>query len=373
MSDVSNTNHNLSALHEINRNNMLNYRRTNAEKSGLSSDKTTGHSTWLSNNDNRTAAYILHHLASLKLTLVVLVALGAGVLAAYLSEVRTTWMLVGPLTLFAVNLSAAVATNPVFQRQIPLLVFHLALIVIVLLIAVGRLTYLNGTLELTNGVPFNGELTSSEAGPLHRGNLKGVRFVNEGFEIDYATGVKRGQTRNRVRWWDEDGGERAAVIGDQHPLEILNYKFYTSSNKGFAPLFVWMPDNGEPIKGAVHLPSYPTQEYKQQQEWILPGSGLKLWTQLQFDEIILDPARPSQFRLPERHKIVVRHGTDRHEMQPGDHVKFPGGMLVYEGLTSWMGYTVFYDWTISWLLYASIVAVLSLAWHFWRKFAERPW
>ena len=123
-------------------------------------------------------------LASLRLTLLVLVALGAGVLAAYLSETRTTWMLVVPLTLFALNLSAAVATNPVFQRQIPLLVFHLALIAIVLLIAIGRLTYLKGTLELTKGIPFAGELTSSEAGPLHRGRLADVRFVNEGFEID---------------------------------------------------------------------------------------------------------------------------------------------------------------------------------------------
>jgi len=58
-----------------------------------------------------------------------------------------------------------------------MLVGSLALIVIVLLTAVGRLTYLNGTLELTNGAPFNGELTSSEAGLLHRGNLKGVREV----------------------------------------------------------------------------------------------------------------------------------------------------------------------------------------------------
>lgn len=49
-------------------------------------------------------------LASLKLTLSVLVALGVGVLIAYLSEVRTTWSLATPLALFALNL-AAVATN----------------------------------------------------------------------------------------------------------------------------------------------------------------------------------------------------------------------------------------------------------------------
>jgi len=54
-------------------------------------------------------------------------------------------------------------------------------------------------------------------------------------------------------------------------------------------------------------------------------------------------------------------------------VRFPGGVLLYDSLTIWMGYTVFYDWTISWLFAASIVAVLSLAWFFWQKFAARPW
>ena len=312
-------------------------------------------------------------LASLKLTLLVLFVLGIGVIAAYLSETQITWILAGPLTLFAVNLSAAVATNAVFQRQKPLLVFHLALIVIVLLIAAGRLTYLKGTLELTKDIPFAGELTSTEAGPLHRGRLADVRFVNEGFEIDYAAGVKRGATRNRIRWFDDDGYEHTTVIGDQQFLTIHGYKFYTSHNKGFSPVFVWMPDIGAPSRGSINLPSYPVHEYQQALEWMPPGSGLKLWTQLQFDEVILDPAKPSEFRLPERHKIVIRHGANRYELQPGDQVRFSGGVLLYEGLSSWMGYTVFYDWTIFWLLVASVVAVLSLAWHFWVKFAARPW
>ena len=350
----------------------------------------------------------LNLLASLKLTLVVLVALGAGVLIAYLSEVRTTWALVVPLTMFAVNLSAAIATKPAFRRQTALLVFHLALIAIVLLIAIGRLTYLKGTLELGKGEFFNGSLTTSEAGPLHYGNLKEVRFTNEGFEIDYAQaplpaespvklitgdnppaaaasipatgeqisdarGVQRGATRNRVRWFDKTGGEHAAEIGDHEPLVIQGYRFYTSPNKGFAPVFIWIPDNDQPIKGSIHLPAYPVHEYKQILEWTPPGSALKLWTQLQFDEVILDPARPSQFRIPKRHKIVIRNGADRHELLPGSRVRFPGGVLLYDSLTIWMGYTVFYDWTISWLFAASIVAVLSLAWFFWQKFAARPW
>jgi cytochrome c biogenesis protein len=60
-------------------------------------------------------------------------------------------------------------------------------------------------------------------------------------------------------------------------------------------------------------------------------------------------------------------------MVPGERYVLPQGTLVYEGLTAWMGYAVFYDWTIPWLLAAAAAAVASLSVHFWRKFAARPW
>jgi hypothetical protein len=357
---------------------------------------------------------VLNRLASLKLALVIIVALLAGVMISYLSAVRTTWALVVPLALLAVNLSAAVVTNASFWRQKGLLIFHLALIAIVLLIAIERLTYLRGTLELTKGVMFDGNLTTTEAGPLHRWRLKDVRFVQDGFEIDYApgtpnlgtvflrtndsglrtqdsvltpqstvpgpgpkfsdaTGARRGETHNQVHWLDDKEVWHAEVIGDSYPLEILGYHFFTTANKGYAPLFVWTPAGGAPITGSIHLPSYPLNEFKQYLEWTPPGSNLKLWTQLQFDEVIIDPYKTSQFRLPEQHKIVIRQGNDRYELQPGGQVSLPGGVLAYQELSTWMGYNVDNDWTIGWLFAACGVAMASLAWHFWQKFAARPW
>ncbi len=90
---------------------------------------------------------VLRAAGSLKLTLVILVALAIGIIVAYHSETRTTWTLVVPLTLAALNLMAAVATNAVFRRQSALLVFHLALIAILLLVAAGRLSYFKGQIE----------------------------------------------------------------------------------------------------------------------------------------------------------------------------------------------------------------------------------
>lgn len=319
----------------------------------------------------------LTRLASLKFTLVIIVLLGIGVVLSYQNRDSgwVTWVMVGPLALFALNLIAAIVTHPTIRTQVWLLTFHLALLAIILLVAAGRLTYLKGALELTEGEVFTGgELTRAESGPWHWWRVDRVKFANEGFTIDYAPGIQREHTFNRVRWVDEQGVERTGVIGDQTPLVLQGYRFYTSFNKGFAPVFAWYPTGGgAPRRGSVHLPSYPAQEFSQAQEWTLPGN-LKVWAMLQIDEVILDPEKASRFRPPEKHRLVLRIGDDdRHELRPGGRVALPQGVLVYEGLRAWMGYTVFSDWTLPWLLASCALAVLSLSLHFWRKFAARPW
>lgn len=313
-------------------------------------------------------------LASLRFTLVVLVLIGAGVIISYRSEGTTTWALALPLFLFSLNIFAAILTNPVFRRQMPLLMFHLALIAIVLLVALGRLSYLKGSVELAQGETFSGQLLEIDKGPWHWGQIDQVLFTNEGFTIEYAQQAQRGKTLNTVRWRDEDGKEQTGVIGDMVALSLYGYKFYTSHNKGFAPVFVWRPDaGGPPVMGAVHLPSYPKHEYRQAQTWTPPGSKTAVWVMLQFDEVIIDPEQPSEFRIPSEHKLVVRAGEERRELTPGQSIRLPDGVLEYNGLRSWMGYKVFYDITLPWLLAAGVLAVGCMAWYFWQKFSVRPW
>lgn len=317
---------------------------------------------------------VLRRLASLKLTLAALVWLGGGVVYGHWREGHFTVALVPPLLLLALNLMAAVATHSAFRRWNGLLIFHLGLIAIVLLAALGRLTYLTGRVELSQGEEFGGRLIESDAGSWHAGDLHRVKFFNEGFRIAYSPGLQRGQTRNLVRFLDDSGKEQTKEIGDQTPLVLSGYRFYTSPNKGFAPAFIWHPaGGGAPMLGTVHLPSYPVNEYRQAREWRLPGTAIQVWTLLQFDEVLINPDATSEFKLPDRHKLVVRIGDRRHELQPGDAVELPEGRLEYDGLRTWMGYTVFYDWTIHWLLVVSMLTVGALGWHYWRKFAARPW
>lgn len=313
-------------------------------------------------------------VGSLKLTLAIFVLFAVLVVAVYLVNRLDGWVLAVPFGLFALNLLAAITTNPAFRRQGGLLVFHLALLMLVILLAVSRLTYLRGQLEITEGEWFDGTLTGRDAGPLHPDTISAVRFRQLPFTIEYHPGRERGRTLSRVAWLDAGGRLQEGVIGDHHPLVIDGYRFYTTHNKGFAPLFRWQPADGGPARtGSVHLPSYPAHEYRQALAWTLPGTGHRLWTLLEMDEVVLDPARPSRFRLPRDYRLVLRADGQRHVLRPGDRVTLADGTLTFLGLRQWMGYTVFYDRTIPWLLAACVVAVLGMGWHYWRKCAARPW
>ncbi len=313
-------------------------------------------------------------LASLRLTLLALVLLAIGVVLAYVSESRTVWALVIPLTACAINLLAAIASNGLFRKNTALLIFHLALLALVVLLALSRLTYLKGQAEVLQGSEFDSAATTIEAGPWHRNQLDRVHFINDGFTIDYAPGLKRGATRNTIRYLDTDALPQRLVIGDMEALSARGYRFYTSPNKGFAPLFRWQAKNAEAaVTGAVHLPSYPINDNRQAQSWPLPGTDLTAWVLLDMPHPAIDPARADTFKPPENYRLILRIGEQRWELAPGQSVDLPAGRLTYQGLSTWMGYVIFYDWTIPWLLAACLLAITALGSHFWLKFAAKPW
>lgn len=311
-------------------------------------------------------------LASLKLTLAGMLLLAIATVAVYQLEHAASAWLALPFALLTLNLVAAVLTNGVFRAQTALLVFHLALVALVGLATVGRLTYLNGAAEVTEGVAFGG-LMMRDAGPLHGDAIERLSFVNEGFEITYKPGPTRDRTVNRVRWTDERGRDQVAEIGDNRPLVLAGYRFYPTSNKGFAPVLLWQPSNGPAVLGALHLPSYPVNDAQQARDWRPVGSAGDIWVMLDIEEKLIPEDQPSRFRLPETAKLIVRYDNERYEIARGGRVALRDGVLEFRDLRTWMGYTVFYDWTVPWMLAACVLAVVSLSWHFGVKFARRPW
>lgn len=310
----------------------------------------------------KTAAFVAH-AGSLRTTLVALALLATVVGAGRVGDLRIAWALGVALAALAANLLAALVVHPKLRRQLPLLVAHLALLALVAGVGVGRLTALDGRFELTEGALFDGTLLDAARGPWHHDTLGALRFRHEGFEIDYAPGLKRGPTRNRVVWQDADGAVRRATVGDHRPLAIDGYRIYTSPNKGFAPLLRWTPDGGMPLAGAVHLPSYPANALRQSREWRLPD-GRTVWVQLRLDAPLIDASADSAFRLPAQPRLVVRSGEARAELAPGEAIVLPGGTLRFESLRTWMGYRITADPTLPWLLAAALVAALALGLHY---------
>lgn len=312
-------------------------------------------------------------LGSARAAVCLIVWLAAAVAYSFDQDASATWSLIAPCGLTIANLLAAIAVRPVFRASPSLLAFHLCLAAIVLLVGVSRLTYFRGSAELAQGEAFAGALVQSEAGPLHAGGLAALRFVNDGFEIDYAAGRRRADTRNRVRWADARGQVSEAVVGDDRPLVLGGYRFYTTPNKGFAPRLIWRAGDAAPVRGTVHLPPYPVYESAQAAQWRPPGLERDLTLELQLDPGLIPDDAPAQFRLPDHPRLMVRDGALAVPLSPGQTVALAGGTLRFEALVTWMGYRIDYDPAAPWLLAASLLACLALGHHTMQRWRLRPW
>lgn len=314
-------------------------------------------------------------IASLKITLVGMGLLVGGSVLSYGNPDGTSvWVLIVPMIILAFNLTAAIATNSRINQQPGLLVFHVSLLTLLLLAALGRLTHIDAHLELVNGTEFHTDkLLDINAGPLHSGDIDKVRFVQGHYTVQYEAGLKRGLTHSYVKVEVHPGQWEDHVVGDDRPLLIHGYRFYTTFNKGFAPILTWTPNQGQPVTGAVNMPSYPLFEYKQDNRWVPPNSNeeIKFWLQLQtgMDENnswVLDGRKASGL-------LIVTTPEKRHELKVGESIRMQSGTLRYDALTTWMGYRLFYDPTIQWMFFVSVFGVLGLSHYFWKKVNLVPW
>lgn len=316
----------------------------------------------------------LRRIASVKLTLIAMAMLAVAAMLNYGNPLDVSvWVLVVPMALLAINLIAAIATNRRINRQPGLLMFHVGLLALVVLAAIGRLTTLDAHLEIIEGNPFEASLLlEPQIGPWHSGDLAGVYFIQGPYTVNYSPGMKRDLTYSHVLWRDPQGRMQEKVVGDDRPLVIRGYRFYTTFNKGFAPVMTWTPVGGQPITGAVNMPSFPLFDYKQDNRWTPPGTQteIKFWLQL---KTAMD--RDAAWVLAKESssgRLVVTVGDKRVELEPGESVSLATGSLRYDELRMWMGYKVFYDPTIHWMFLAAMLAIAGLGWHFWRRVANLP-
>lgn len=313
---------------------------------------------------------VLRSLSSLKLTLVGMLALLTGVLASYKDQEASSAWITLPLLLLALNLLAALCVNPRLYRQGGLLVFHLCLLAILLLAVFGRLTGLKGRLEIAEGQRFDpANVSLIRQGPWHPGSrLQGLSFEQGPIRIAYAPGLIRGRTQSDISLGSATGAGEKVRVGDNVALKAAGYRFYTTSNKGYAVMLTWFGDDGDVQGGALHLPSYPLNEWKQINQWRAPTGELI--------EVELNlPQRPVKDRgwiLTGGDTVAtlsLRAGDEGSQtLRQGDVIRLATGGMRFDGVRLWMGYEIFYDPVLPWLFAAALVGVSGLAWHFRDKF-----
>lgn len=313
---------------------------------------------------------MIKFLASTRLTLGGFGILGVALIAREFAVFSTPWVVLAILGGLTLNLAAALIVTPKLRQEAGLFIFHLALLALLILAGVGRLTHFDGHVEVMEGNPFSaGEVTPDSRGALHPDWLQSVSFLQGPFSVDYAPGVQRARTRSEVVVESETGVETRRV-GDDVPLVERGFRFYTTHNKGIAVVLTWLPNQGETITGAVHMPGYPSFDWKQDNSWQPPnGPDIRFW--LHLDTPLKEDRAWTLTSDRVSGVLVVNAQGKRHELKRGESVNIDGGALRFDELRGWMGYRIFFDPTLPWMLAAAMVALFGLALRFWRKSTTR--
>lgn len=313
----------------------------------------------------------LSALASPRLTVAFFLLMAGGSLAVAELHWPATGAVVLPLALLGVNLGAAIAIHPRFRVDLPLLLFHLALLALVMLLVLARLVYFEARTTLTAGSAFEGEVFDEQRGPWHDKNLASLHFINDGLAEDFSRYGKYTATANRVRWRDAAGRPQQSEIGDDIPLLIDGYRIYATRNRGFAPVFSWQTNGGRIEYGSVQLRDMGQGGFTPDSGWLLPD-GPEIWAMLEPLQPIRREGRRTDLGADSvPHQLVIRVGETRHTLQPGESISVATGRLTYLELKSWMGYRISYDPTIPWLIAAVLTAIGSLLWFYAALFRGR--
>lgn len=320
---------------------------------------------------------ILEGLASPRLTVAFFLAMAAAAIAAAHNPADITALVLLPLGLLIANLVAAILSNARFRADLPLLVFHLALLAFVVLLAVARLCYFDGAVKLTTGEVFEGNYLVSERGRLHPGHPEALRFSHEGLVEYTPDGSDYATTYTRVQWWDQAGRPHLNEISNDRPLVLDGYRLFATRQRGYSPVFHFTPTGmPAPLHGTAQLADNYLDEgvrnFTVGTDLVLPD-GHTIWVQAILEESYANRAGIARDLGAGalRHHLVVRDGDARYELRPGDSVDLAGGRFTYDHLSTWLGYRIVYDPTPAWLAAAVITAIASLCAFYARLWMRR--
>jgi hypothetical protein len=312
---------------------------------------------------------IVKTLASMKLTLAGLAALIANSFAvSQWPEAAIPWLVL-PLSVLAINLSAALLVRHAFRQQAALLLFHVGLLGVLMLVAANVLMRFDGSVEVVEGTAFDtAVVTDRGRGWLHPDRLDRVNFSQGPLQVQYRSGLERGATRSRLVVNQLDGTDIERDIGDREGFTSHGYRFMTTQNKGYSVVMLWRDAGGRETFGVVNLPSYPKFDWKQVNDWTTPA-GETLTLELKLPQRVPDEG-PWTLRSHNADYEVRISGAEQTEttVGPGQSLALTGGEITVVDLRLWMGYRIDYNPLLPWLLTAAFLSLGALAIHMAQKF-----
>lgn len=316
---------------------------------------------------------LLKLIASGKLTIVGMLLLSVMLYILH-DQKDLIWLLSLPFTLLALNLLAAIIVKPGLRKSRGMFIFHLSLFLLLLLAAFGRLSRFEANLELVQGGVFNANnLSNITRGPLHFGQLQQLSFMQGKYSVDYKDDLQRGATHSEIIVPDEFGKPVRQFVGDDKPFSLHGYQFYTTSNKGFAVVVTWLPESGQSRSGAIHLPSFPSFDWRQVNSWSIPGTTKSINIELKIPGSLRKQLKkPQSWQLHNQSaneaRLEIKYADKILILRRGEQITLANGNLRFDEVRGWMGYKVYYDPVLLWLFIISVCGVLGLLWHYYFLF-----
>jgi hypothetical protein len=307
---------------------------------------------------------IITALASLQMTLTGLFFFSLGLIFILYNYPTPTIALSPGFGLLLVNLVCAIVIKEKIHHNPALLIFHLALLVFMCLLICSRLSYMKGWLQLNEGETFSQMTGILHQGPFYPEDLSQIAFR----QLNYKTRITRGSLTKTQSFIALPDSKQPIIIQDQTPLIVGAYHFTLTGKIGYSLLFNWK-SGFEHYNGHVILPRYNRHSLLTHQ-WTIPNTDLSLELLLDMDT---DSAMVDNFKLPTHYQLVISHQKNIINLKTGQSHHFKQGQLTFLGLKRWIGYDVFYDWTIPWLLVAVLLAIASLGTFLWQKMNKKSW
>ncbi|NLU70262.1 cytochrome c biogenesis protein ResB [Streptomyces sp. HNM0574] len=311
---------------------------------------------------------------------------------------------------FRVNAEGnAVTSEKGYLREAGNLLFHIALIVLLLAFAAGQLWKAEGNKLIIQGDGFANTLTQYDdfrSGSLFTADdLDNFGFTLKDFHARFEkTGPQKGSARDYradISYWEGDGKEKDTTVKVNEPLRSGDAKVYLMAH-GFAPVVTVKDGKGDvafrgPVaflqqdtnltaSGVVKVTDYRDAKGRKDQlgfqgffvPTYAPGSGsmFSQWPELKNPVMFLTAyhgdlgldygAAQNVYQLDTENlkQFKKKDGSPlAQKLVPGDTMKLPdgAGSLKFEGVKEWANFQISHEVGNGWALGGAMTAIAGLA------------